>query len=229
MDGRTNPSFGIGMKRGLLLIASICLLPLAGCDSSPHRGDIPAQPFANALVALQGGSGDLRGRILFPSEFAQHSIRFSLGGVTFVTHPDGRFHVTRIPAGDHLLRVRIKGYEPVARPVRIAEGGNLQLHAISMVQARGRVLGRLVNRKGGSVSGVEVHLHPEGGVTVTDKEGIFQFLGVSAGDHTLRVKDKNYFAGNQHFSVKANHRRNLGNITVYRQSRSNAPTARLGN
>jgi hypothetical protein len=70
---------------------------------------------------------------------------------------------------------------------------------------------------------------PDDGLAVTDGDGIFQFLGVSAGDHTLKVKDPRFFAGNQHFSLSSNELRNLGNIRVYPQVRGDTRTARLPN
>ena len=123
----------------------------------------------------------------------------------------------------------MKGYEPVRRTLTVSGGQPVRLKPVRLVQARGLVLGRLINQKGLSAKGLTVNLEPEGGVTVTDKDGIFQFLGVSAGEHLLRLRDSRYFAGNKHFALNPNEKRNLGNITVYRQYRTNQPTAKLGN
>ena len=215
------------MKAIWFILASVCVIALASCGSGGGQGDIPTQPFTNALTAIHTETGELTGRILFPSEYAQHSIRFSLGAVTFVTHPDGRFHITRVPAGKHRLQVRMKGYEPVRRTLTISGGGQMRLNPVRLVQARGWVLGRLVNQKGRSARGLTVNLDPEGGVTVTDNDGIFQFLGVSAGEHVFRVRDSRYFAGNKRFALIPNEKKNLGNIMVYRLIRTNQPTARL--
>lgn len=212
-------------KFGLLI--AVCVFALAACDTGGDSGDIPAQSYVNGLTAVISDTGDLRGQILFPSEYAQHSIRFALDEVTFVTHPDGRFRVSHVPAGDHWLHVHIKGYEPVRRAVVVAKGDALVLPPLRLVEARGKVLGRLVSDQGRSAEGVEVRLVPDDGVAVSDGDGIFQFLGVGAGDHTLVVKDPRFFAGNQHFSLTANERRNLGNIRVYRQTRGEPRTARL--
>ena len=169
----------------------------------------------------------MRGQILFPSEYAQHSIRFELDDVTFVTHPDGRFRITNVPAGAHKLDVRIKGYEPVQAAVTIVDGQTMALEAVRLKEARGKVIGRLVQDKGHSAEGVELHMVPDDGVATTDGDGIFQFLGVSAGNHTLMVKDPRFFAGNQHFTLSSNERRNLGNIRVYKQTRGDPRTASL--
>jgi len=214
------------MGKLITLLAVLTALTLAGCDLS-GGGDLPAQSYVNGLTAIVSKTGDLRGQILFPSEYAQHSIRFALDAVTFVTHPDGRFHVSNIPAGEHWLQVRIKGYEPVSVAVQVANGQLQTLAALRLTEARGRVLGRLVRDKGGSAEGVEVHLVPDDGVAVSDGDGIFQFLGVGAGDHTLKVTDPRFFAGNQHFSLNSNERRNLGNIRVFPQTHGETRTARL--
>lgn len=218
------------MSKFAILAAVLCALAVSGCDMGGAEGDVPAQRYVNGVTAALTSTGDLRGQILFPSAYAQHSIRFALDEVTFVTHPDGRFHVANVPAGEHTLAVRIKGYEPVEVAVEVPDGEVERLEPVRLRDARGLVLGRLVvaeGASGDSAEGVELHLAPEGGVAVTDGDGIFQFLGVSAGEHTLMVKDSRFFAGNQHFQLSANERRNLGNIRVYRQTRGDPRTARL--
>ncbi|HKI96953.1 MAG TPA: carboxypeptidase regulatory-like domain-containing protein [bacterium] len=217
------------MKKFAIAFALLGTVVFVGCDLGAGGGDMQAQSYVNGLVAFVTRTGDLHGQILFPSEYAQHSIRFALDDVTFVTHPDGRFRITNVPAGEHQLQVRIKGYEPVALPVQVAQGEELKVQPVRLVEALGRVVGRLVRDKGGSAEGVEVRLVPDDGVAVTDRDGIFQFLGVSGGDHTLQVKDPRFFASNQHFSLTNNERRNLGNIRVYRQTRGDPQTARLQN
>jgi len=215
-----------GMSKLAIFVAALGVLALAGCDQV-GSADVPAQSYMNGLAAVVSHTGDLRGQILFPSEYAQHSIRFALDDVTFVTHPDGRFRVANVPAGEHRLDVRIKGYEPVSLKLAVDNGAEAQVGPVRLVEARGRVLGRLVAEKGASAEGVEVRLVPDDGVAVTDGDGIFQFLGVGAGDHTLMVKDARFFAGNQHFSLNSNELRNLGNIRVYPQVRGDTRTARL--
>ncbi len=209
------------------LAALVFALAVSGCDLGGSGGDVPAQSYVNGLTAVVSRTGNLRGQIVFPSEYTQHSIRFTVDEVTFVTHPDGRFRISHIPAGEHWLDVRIKGYEPVRVPVTVSDGQTLALEALRLKEARGKVIGRLVQDKGSSAGGVELHLVPEDGVATTDGDGIFQFLGVSAGDHTLMVKDPRFFAGNQHFKLASNERRNLGNIRVYRQTRGDPRTASL--
>lgn len=212
------------MNRHFLLIAAACAVLVTGCDGG---GDVPAQAYVNGLTAAVSKTGQLRGQILFPSEYAQHSIRFALDDLTFVTHPDGRFHISNVPLGQHWLDVRIKGYESRRVSLVVTDGKPMVLDPVRLVEARGKVLGRLVADKGGSAGGVEVQLVPDTGVALTDADGIFQFLGVGAGDHTLVVKDPRYFAGNQHFRLASNEARNLGNIRVFPQTRGATRTARL--
>lgn len=217
------------MKKLAILAALLAIVVFIGCELGSGSGDGTAQSYVNGLVAMISRTGDLRGRVLFPSEYAQHSITFALNDVTFVTRPDGRFQVTNIPVGNYHLTVHMKGYEPVSEPVRILRGDEVVLNPVRLVEAHGRVLGRLVRGKGHSAKGVEVRLSPDNSVATTDGDGIFQFLGVSAGDHTLEVKDPRFFTGNQHFKLTNNERRNLGNIRVYRQVRGDPQTARLQN
>lgn len=217
------------MKKLAILAALLGTVVFVGCDLGSGGGDVAAQSYVNGLVAMVSRTGDLRGQILFPSEYAQHSITFALDNVTFVTHPDGRFLVTHIPVGDYHLKVAMKGYEPVSEPVHVEGNKEVVLSPMRLVEARGRVLGRLVRAKGGSAEGVEVHLSPDDSVATTDSDGIFQFLGVSAGPHTLMVKDPRFFTSNQHFDLANNQRRNLGNIRVFRQVREDPQTARLQN
>jgi hypothetical protein len=225
-DGRTASPARSMSKFNVLLAACLALL-FAGCNLGGQGADIPAQTYVNGLTAVVSATGDVRGQILFPSEYAQHSIRFALDDLTFVTHPDGRFRVNNVPAGDHRLDVHITGYEPLRLPLHVQDGAMVALEPLRLLEARGRVLGRLVLEKGRSADGVEVHLVPDEGVAVTDGDGIFQFLGVSAGDHTLMVKDTRFFAGNQHFKLASNEQRNLGNIRVYKQTRGDPRTASL--
>lgn len=217
------------MKKLAIVAALLGTVVFVGCDLGAGGGDVSAQSYVNGLVAMVTQTGDLRGQILFPSEYAQHSVTFALDDVTFVTHPDGRFLVTHIPTGSYHLTVTTKGYEPVSEPVKVINGEEVALAPVHLVEARGRVLGRLVQAKGGSAEGVEVHLSPGNSVAMTDGDGIFQFLGVSAGEHTLMVKDPRFFAGNQHFKLTNDESRNLGNIRVYRQVRGDPQTARLQN
>jgi len=217
-----------GMIRGLFLSVLVSAFALSGCQVGGSNGDIPAQSFQNALKAFNSDTGEVAGQILFPSEFSQHSIRFFLDEVTFVTHPDGRFRISRVPQGTRNFQVRIKGYEAVAQPVEVTPGESLNLPPLRLKKARGWILGRLVKEKGRSAPGISVHMVPDGGFAVTDNEGIFQFLGIAAGTHTLVIKDSLYFTGNRHFTLDSNERRNLGNIRVYKQTRLDHQTAKLG-
>lgn len=233
-QGRAQRSaFGYGMKKGLflpiVLTFSLLTFSLSACQVGDDAANIPAQSFQNALTALTTETSEVRGQVVFPSEYAQHSIRFSLDDLTFVTHPDGRFRISRVPRGTHQFQIRIKGYEVVSIPIEVDSTDSLLLPPLRLVKARGWVLGRLVKEKGRSAAGISVHMSPDGGFAVTDNEGIFQFLGVGAGNHTLKIKDTLYFTGNRHFELKSNQRHNLGNIRVYRQTRLDGKTARLGN
>ena len=225
-QGRVHRSAcGIGMNKVVLLLFLVTSLGVAGCWQSTDMGDVPAQSYQNALSALETDNGNLFGQILFPSEFAQHSIRFSLDSLTFVTQPDGRFFIKRIPVGTHTLQVEIKGYESVYRSFDVAEDAQEKMRVFRLKEARGLVSGRLVKERGSMAEGIEVHLEPDGGVTLTNREGVFSFIGISAGKHVLKIRDPLYFTGNKHFNLISNEKRNLGTIKVFRQSRLNGKTA----
>lgn len=225
-QGRVNRSTcGMGMNKVLLLLFLLASLGVTGCWQGADRGDVPAQSYQNALSAMGTESGDLFGQILFPSEFAQHSIRFSLDNLTFVTQPDGRFLVQRIPVGTHTFQVQIKGYESVFRPLEVSLNSQEKMKVFRLKEARGLVTGRLVKERGSSAEGIEVHLEPDGGVMLTNGEGAFSFIGIRAGKHVLKIRDPLYFTGNKHFNLTSNEKRNLGTIEVFRQSRLNGKTA----
>lgn len=205
--------------RAFLLVAVITLALVAtlGCSGGTETPDVPPQDYYTRLTALGQATGGVVGRILFPSEYNQRSTIFHVDDVSFVTYPDGRFWIRRVPAGTHKLHVAIKGFEPLTVPIEVAADANRPLEPIRLTAAKGRVLGRLVNDHGESAVGVEVALAPTGGVAVTDEDGIFQFIGVPGGKHTLKLADPTLFASNKHFSIDSNEKRNLGLIKVYRQ------------
>lgn len=205
------------MRVLLISLLAATMLVFTACESAKETGDYPAQAYMNAVSAMGSAHGGLHGRIVFPSEYTQHSTRFTLNGLTFVTHPDGRFRIERVPEGTHMIEVRLKGYEWVRHEFTLVGDEEKTLEPMRLVVAKGAVLGRLVDEKGGSARDVEVHLAPFGGVTRTDGDGIFNFVGVSAGDLTLTIKDPEFFLGNQHFELTRNERRNLGNIAIFRQ------------
>ncbi len=208
-------------------ILSGLLLGLTGCYGDSEGDAITAQPYSNVLSALREDTGEVSGRIVFPSEFSQHSIRFSLGGIAFVTHPDGRFRITRVPAGEHILQVHIKGYQPLRQRVGVRAGTAQTLPAFSLAPARGVVRGKLVTPKGVNAGGVQVQLDPNGGVNVTDALGHFQFVGVSAGHYDLRINDTRFAGAMHRVTLRENERHNLGIITVFEKSHPAEPTAQL--
>ena len=203
------------------------VLLLAACGGVPDEYRLPSQEFAKVLELNGRESGTLYGRILFSSAYTQRSVRFTLGGRTFITQPDGRFLVELIPAGSHKLSILVKNYEPISQEIRIngeipVEGGTWRLK-----MARGKVIGRLVAENGASASDVEMRLLPLGELAKTDADGIFQFIGVNSGQHVLRVMDSQYFTYNREFSLNIGEQRNLGNIKVFRKVGINMPRAAM--
>ena len=191
---------------------------LASCESSPGTEQVPAQDFASLPQALGHKTGALTGQIRFPSEYTQRSVTVQLGGHSFVSHPDGRFHIARIPAGEHRLTVHVKGFEPIVQDLKIFPEVSLSLSPIQLSLARGQVLGRLVFLDGQSASSLPLRLEPMGGVTVSDNDGIFHFVGVYSGEHELSIEDKRYYTKSLTFQVRGNESHNLGIVQVFRRA-----------
>lgn len=201
-----------------LMVAALAVWP-AGCDMVGAPDEVPMQSFANPLEVLGQETGSLTGQILFPSEYSQRSALFLVDGEMFVTHPDGRFHVGWLPPGRHVLSVRVKGFEPLERPFVLEPDGELRIKPLNLQMARGQVIGRLIYEDGKSAADIRLHLNPMGGITATDNDGIFQFIGVNAGDHSLSVEDTHYYADARQFKLAPDEHRNLGLIPVERRSR----------
>ena len=210
----------IPMRTLTLILSALLAMAAVGCSSSSDSDDVQAQAFTSRLSLIGKGSGGVTGRVIFPSEFTQRSAAFYVDQVKFATLPDGRFRVTTIPVGQHEVRVLASGFEPVTVPVSVRDGNELAMKPIQLRIARGKVIGRLVDEKGQSATGIAVHLKPFGGATYTDQDGIFQFMGVGPGDLVLGVDDPYFTRQPQRFLLTPDEQRNLGNITVGRAQTS---------
>jgi len=209
----------------IMLLVSTLLwtaLSVGSCDKNAGQDTVAAQDYSASLTSLGTGTGELQGRILFPHEYTQRSAVFTLNGNTFVTLPDGRFRVKGIPVGDVQLVVTEEGYDALTLVARVQPSVATDLGAQRLIMARGRVLGRMVDEKGRSAAGIEVRLAPSGKMALTDKDGIFQFMAVPKGKHTLSVNDKVFFMANQRMELERDESRNLGNIQIFRQQTSQA-------
>jgi hypothetical protein len=110
--------------------------------------------------------------------------------------------------------------------VKITDSAEVALQPIQLRTARGKVTGRLVDERGQSASGIAVHLAPFGSATTTDRDGIFQFLGVGPGEIVLGVDDPYFTPQPQRFMLARDEARNLGNVRVGRaQTGGASPTA----
>ena len=209
-----------------LMVAALAVWP-AGCDLIGAPDGVPMQSFANPLEVFGKDTGSLTGQILFPSEYSQRSVLFLVDDEMFVTHPDGRFHVGWLPPGRHILSVRVKGFEPLERPFVLQPDGELRIKPLNLRMARGQVIGRLIYDDGKSATDIRLRLNPMGGITATDNDGIFTFIGVNAGNHSLSVEDTRYYAVARKFKLAPDEHRNLGLIRVARRSRQLTGKLRL--
>jgi hypothetical protein len=191
---------------------------------------VQSQAYTSRLNVIGKPNGGVAGRIVFPSEFTQRSATFYVDQVKFASLPDGRFRVSTVPAGEHQVRVFAPGFEPTMVPVVVRDGTEAALQPIQLRIARGKVIGRLVDERGKSASGIAVHLNPHGGATLTDQDGIFQFLGVGPGEIMLGVDDPYFTPQPQRFMLSRDEQRNLGNVRVGRaQTLGAGRTAELAN
>ncbi|HUJ76375.1 MAG TPA: carboxypeptidase regulatory-like domain-containing protein [bacterium] len=211
-----------------LTVSLLCLLSLgllAACDHSPGVADIPAQHFTSTLNLLGRGEGSVAGQIVFPSEYTQRSATFSLDRVKFATEPDGRFLVRTVPAGQHTLGVYLPGFDPIERTLEVRNKELANVQRLALQPAWGKVLGRVVGPDGASAAGLQVLLQPYGIASTTDRDGIFQFLGVGAGDHVVAVNAPGFLPLQRPLHLASNEVRNLGILPVQRVLQPAAQTA----
>ena len=209
-----------------IMRSSICLFlcgvavaaALSSCDSARGTEEVPAQDYASLLQVLGHETGSLTGQIRFPSEYNQRSVTVQLGGSSFVTHLDGRFRITRIPAGKHRLSVRVKGFEPFEQELKVIPDQNLALKPVPLALARGQVLGRMVFVDGQSAAKLPLRLDPMGGITQSDQDGIFKFVGVYSGEHALTIQDARFYTKALTIRLNSNESRNLGIVQVFRRA-----------
>lgn len=205
-----------------VLMFFVASIMAGGCDSAPQKSVpgqkvLASQSFTQAMDNADPSFGQVKGQIKFSSAYAQRSATFQIDNRKFVTEPDGWFLIEKIPAGTYNFQVRIRGYEGVQFRFNVDSNALVNLKPVPMAHARGRVVGRLVDDQGRSAASVPVILIPQGGMAVTDKEGIFQFMGVSGGDHSLITKNGMVNFSQKGFHVNSGEMKNLGNIQVDRQ------------
>lgn len=200
----------------LWLITSAAAVP--GCERVSGMEEVPAQTFATLPEVLGRETGSLSGQVFFPSEYSQRSVSIRLDNNTFVTHPDGRFVVTRIPAGAHRFSAQVKGFEPIERQIAIGADQTAALGELRLVLARGKVLGRLVYLDGASAVELPLRLEPIGGQTRSDGDGIFQFVGVPAGQHKLLIEDPRFYTKSLTVELRKNETLNVGIVNVFRRA-----------
>lgn len=204
-------------KIAVVALALSGALFTAACDKSPESTDIPAQRYTSRINLVGKAAGSLKGQVVFPSAYSQRSASFYVNGVQLATMPDGRFWVRSIPVGDHEFRVYVPGFEPVVRAVRIGGGQLTDAQAITLKPTWGKLLGRVVSDDGRSAAGATVRLEPYGLIGSTDKDGIFQFMGVGAGDHLLAVQCAGCDPQERPIRLQSNESHNLGIVTVHRR------------
>ncbi len=200
-------------------LAAALLLLLAGCSRPAETYGVRAQQYGRLFEYFGADTGTVYGRILFPSEYLQRSALLVIDGNAFVSNLDGRFLIEDVPEGSHALSLHLKGFEPMQRRITVLPDRYNPAGELHLILARGLVIGRTVDEKGQSAVDIPVQLSPTNETVLTDKDGIFQFVGVNAGEHLLEIPDERYFMPLQRFDLERGEQRNLGIISVSRVSR----------
>jgi len=205
-------------KWAVVALALVAILACAGCDKSPESADIPSQTYTSRFNLVGKAAGSLKGQVVYPSAYSQHSAPFFLNDVQLSTLPDGRFWVRSIPAGEHRLSLYVPGFESIVRLVRIGGNQLTDAQALVLKPAWGSLVGRVVTDDGRSAAGATVRLEPYGLIGATDRDGIFRFMGIGGGEHVLEVQCAGCKSEQLVVRLQANEERNLGNLTVHRRA-----------
>lgn len=205
-------------KWAALALALAGALAVAGCDKSPESTDIPSQTYTSRINLVGKAAGSLKGQVVYPSAYSQHSTPFFVNGVQLSTLPDGRFWVSSIPAGEHRLSLYVPGFESIVRVVRIGGNQLTDAQALVLKPAWGSLVGRVITDDGRSAAGATVRLEPYGLMGSTDRDGIFRFMGIGGGEHVLAVQCAGCKSEELVVRLQANEVRNLGNLTVHRRA-----------
>ena len=103
--------------------------------SRPHRRPFLSLTLPLALCsalafapASAQSAGALRGTVADSSGHPLAGASVHIGGTTLGTIADssGRYHVTRIPAGSHIVRVQLMGFAAESAAVQIVDGGSVE-------------------------------------------------------------------------------------------------------
>lgn len=122
-----------------------------------------------------------------------------IGGQTTMTSPAGRFVVTNLPTGPHLLVIRKVGYAPVRAQVIVTpaltaeleyqmEEEAARLPTVSVEAVRPGIYGTVGDTALRPLAGVRIQvLGPRGGDALTDSLGQFAFPQADRGQYMVRV------------------------------------------
>ena len=201
-----------------LLLVFAVLAGFVACERAVGVMEIPAQSYATVLDAIGEDWGTIEGQVLFPSEYSQRSVVLRIDDLPFVTQPDGRFRIVRVPIGPHRFEIAAIGFEPLNIGIQVGSDSPTQLNGVRLAVARGRVFGRLVHLDGESAGGISLRLDPAGASTETDDDGIFQFVGVPGGSHEMVINHPDYYTKALRFALPSGETHNLGVLNVFRRA-----------
>lgn len=189
------------LARMVRLMGGVALLGPGALRAAqaPLRPDAPPRPGAGAATAavLAGEVRDLAGAPLA-------RVRVAVGRTPRAAESDttGRFEVTDVPVGEHVVQVTRPGYEPLDFTVQVPEPGRLEvslsLRAVppsagARPQGAPPLLEGVVRDDAGHpIPEVEVSAMGTDATAVTDSLGRFRLSDLSPGPYLLRFRRIGY-------------------------------------
>ena len=178
-------------------------------------------PARDVAIDLQPG-GTIRGRVvekgtMKPIRSFRAGVMLGLGNLSRVTGDDGSFTFEHVPAGATTVAANAFGYEGANRDVTVV-AGEIVNDVVLELERGVRLTGKVTDANGAPLSGVFIIISPpqmEGGViggmlggpnwkpaparvpntnltTVTDKNGVYTFEGLTRGDEGVQFSRSGY-------------------------------------
>lgn len=146
-------------------------------------------------VVLSANPGSLVGAVTLEGAAADGNdgVLVTVGAQTAQTAADGTFTVSGVSPGTQTLTASKAGYRTFTRAdVRVEGGRTVDVGAVSLALARGRVTGQVLLSGRSDHSGVTVGLTGTTWTTVTNADGEFALEGVEVGTYELTARAEGF-------------------------------------